>query len=174
MPRKKNRLTKQQLSNEVEGQLRDHSKEVLEKYWAAVKRKLDDGDNRTLELVGRMFQYDKGPGGVTIFNQHLQVNGGATHNAVENRLRSFDQIIGKLDEESRIARENRLLAPPPPVENSDPDNDEYDDDPEDDDAPGEPESIADAETEDLPLSRNDPRSNNPPDTMPPSDPWMEA
>lgn len=121
MPRKKGRLSQEQLTNEVNAQLRDNSKEVLQKFWTSIKNRLDAQDNRTIEMVGRMFQYDKGPGGVTIFNQHLQVN-GAAQEAASSRVRSFDQIIGKLEEQENLARQNRLLNAP--VENSDEDAEE--------------------------------------------------
>ena len=123
MPRKKGRLTKAQLAGEPDAQLRDNAKEVLEKFWSRVKTKLDAGDGKTMEMVSRMFQYDKGPGGVTIFNQHnQQINNGALPEQV-SRVRSFDQIIGKLEEQENLARQNRLIAAP--VENSDADEDDY-------------------------------------------------
>lgn len=127
MPRKKGRLSKEQLASEVQNQLADNSKEVLSKFWTRVKLNLDAGDAKTMEMVSRMFQYDKGPGGVTIFNQHLQLNGAATTEQA-TRVRSFDQIIGKLEEQENISRQNRLIAAP--VENSDDDEIEDDEDSE--------------------------------------------
>ena len=73
MPRAK-RLTKEQLSQEADLQLRGNAREMLKKWFVAVNGQIEKGDNRTIEMVGRMFQFDKGPGGITIFNQHLQVN----------------------------------------------------------------------------------------------------
>lgn len=141
MPRKRGRLTKEQLGNEADTQLRENAKEVLGKFWTTVKNKLDSGDSKTIEMVGRMFQYDKGPGGVTIFNQHMQVN--ATAAAEQGaRVRSFDQIIGKLSEQSDRERESRLLAAP--LENSEDDEEDSDDD-----------EIPDAEVEDVPVGASE-------------------
>lgn len=125
MPRKKGRLTKEQLGSEADTQLRENAREVLQKFWSSVKNGLDSGDKKTMEMVGRMFQYDKGPGGVTIFNQHMQVNAAVASEAT-TRVRSFDQIIGKLEEQENAARQNRLLNAP--VENSEPDEDDDEDD----------------------------------------------
>src|SRR5476651_2270887 len=121
MPRKPGRMTKQQLAVEADAQLRDNAKTTLQKFWNAVNNGLDKGDKHAIELVARAFQYDKGPGGVTIFNQHMQVNATATTEAT-TRVRSFDQIIGKLEEQENAARQNRLLNAP--VENSEPDEDD--------------------------------------------------
>lgn len=111
------------MANEADKQLRANTREVLESFWKSVKVKLDAGDAKTMELVGRMFQYDKGPGGVTIFNQHLQLNGNSGQSGEQTaRVRSFDQIIGKLEEQD----EQRLLLAQPE------------------------EEIEDAETEDIP------------------------
>lgn len=131
----KTTLTKAQLAKEADKQLRENARGLLKKWFTAVEGQIDKGDNRTIEMVGRMFQFDKGPGGVTIFNQHLQVNQAGGGDAPA-RVRSFDQIIGKLEDRDNVARQSRLLAAP--VENSDEDED-YDDD----------EKIEDAETEDL-------------------------
>lgn len=122
-------MTKQQLAAEADVQLRDNAKNTLQKFWDAVNKGLDRGDKHAIELVARAFQYDKGPGGVTIFNQHMQVN--ATQNVeATTRVRSFDQIIGKLEEQENLSRQNRLLAAP--VENSEPDEDEESDGDDDD------------------------------------------
>lgn len=138
MPRKPGRLTKQQLAVEADVQLRDNAKETLANFWIAINDGLKRGDKHCVELVARAFQYDKGPGGVTIFNQHNQIN--ATQNIeATTRVRSFDQIIGKLEEQENAARQNRLLNAP--VENSE---DEDDDEDGDEDADGEDE-ILDAE-----------------------------
>ena len=138
MPRrnKDGKLSRKQLATEAENQLRENTRDVLTAFWAQVKRKLDTGDNKTMEMVGRMFQYDKGPGGVTIFNQHLQLNNNVSTEQIA-RVRSFDQIIGKLEEQENLARQNRLIAAP--IENSEPDEDDDDED------------IVDAETEDVEL-----------------------
>lgn len=139
MPRKKGRLSREQLASEADIQLRDNTKEVLEKFWSRVKTKLDAGDSKTMEMVSRMFQYDKGPGGVTIFNQHLQVNAAASQEQVA-RVRSFDQIIGKLEDQEAMTRQDRMLAAPQ-VENSDDDDDEEDLE--------DADEITEAETEEL-------------------------
>jgi hypothetical protein len=137
MPRKPGRLTKQQLAVEADVQLRDNAKNTLQKFWTAVNNGLDKGDKHAIELVARAFQYDKGPGGVTIFNQHNQIT--ATQNIeATTRVRSFDQIIGKLEEQENAARQNRLLNAP--IENSEPDEDDDDDD-----------EILDAEEEAVPV-----------------------
>ena len=126
MPRKKGRIAKDALAAEAENQLRDNIKETLEKFWLSTKKKLDAGDPKAMEMVARMVQYDKGPGGVTIFNQHLQVTGAAAANTEATaRVRSFDQIIGKLEEQDNVARANRLLNAP--VENSEDDDLDEDD-----------------------------------------------
>ena len=137
MPRKSDRLSRKQLASEAENQLRDNAKKTLMNFWNQVNKKLDSGDTKTMEMVGRMFQYDKGPGGVTIFNQHLQVNGAQTVEQTA-RVRSFDQIIGKLEDQYNLARSNRMLAAP--VANSEEDNEDED---------TEDEEITDAETEEI-------------------------
>ncbi len=140
----------------AEDLMREHSREVLTDWWSIIKHKLRLGDAKTMEMVGRMYQYDKGPGGVTIFNQHLQVNN--TQGESAPRVRSFDQIIGKLEEAENIARQNRLLNAPvsPDLENSDEDAEDIEDiqdgdpDIEDNDAEntdGDPENDS-AEIED--------------------------
>lgn len=122
-------MTKQQLASEADVQLRDNAKETLANFWIAVNAGLKRGDKHCVELVARAFQYDKGPGGVTIFNQHMQVN--ATQNVeATTRVRSFDQIIGKLEEQENLSRQNRLLAAP--VENSEPDDQDEESDGDDD------------------------------------------
>lgn len=133
MPRAK-RLTKEQLSQEADLQLRGNAREMLKKWFVAVNGQIEKGDNRTIEMVGRMFQFDKGPGGITIFNQHLQVN--QAHADAGSRVKSFDQIIAKLEERDAIQRQ--LAAP---LENSEDDDDDEDGD-----------EIPDAEVEDVPVS----------------------
>ncbi len=128
------RLTKEQLSKEADVQLRDNARGMLQKWFVAVNSQIEKGDNRTIEMVGRMFQFDKGPGGITIFNQHLQVN--QPNSDAPARVRSFDQIIAKLEERDAVQRQ--LAAP---LENSDPYADEDLDGGED---------IPDAEVEDIP------------------------
>lgn len=134
MPRKPNRLTKAQLSSEADIQLRDNARVMLQKWFVAVNRNIEAGDNKTIEMVGRMFQYDKGPGGITIFNQHMQVNAAANADAPA-RVRSFDQIIAKLEETDNMARANRGLL----LESAE--NSEEDDDIED----GETEDVEPAQ-----------------------------
>lgn len=124
MPRKLGRITKQQLAVEADAQLRDNARETLSNFWIAVNAGLKKGEKHAIELVARAFQYDKGPGGVTIFNQHMQVNASAATEAT-TRVRSFDQIIGKLEEQENQSRQHRLLNAP--LENSEPDDDEDDD-----------------------------------------------
>ncbi len=121
MPRKKGRLSREQWAVEVDSQLRDNAKDTLNKYWESVKRSLDKDERWAVELVARSFQYDKGPGGITIFNQHNILNqaGGGPAAA---RVKSFDQIIGKLEEQENLARQKRLLNAP--IENSDEDAEE--------------------------------------------------
>lgn len=135
MPRKA-RLTKEQLAKEADLQLRENARNLLKNWFKAVDQKIAVGDNRTIEMVGRMFAFDKGPGGVTIFNQHLQVNGVSQESGA--RVRSFDQIIAKLEEKDNVSRQQRMLEAP--VENSEE---------EDDDEEGD-EDIQDAEIEDVP------------------------
>ena len=134
MARKPRGLTKEQLAQEADSQLRGNAKETLDNFWVAVNAGLKRGDKHCIELVARAFQYDKGPGGVTIFNQHLQVNGAAAGGDAVQRVRSFDQIIGKLEDQDALRR-NRLLEAAP-LENSEPN-------PIDD-------NILDADTEDIP------------------------
>ena len=131
MPRKF-RLTKEQLAKEPEVQLRENSRDVLKKFWSGLGRALDKEERWAYELVSRTYSYDKGPGGVTIYNQHLQVNGGAAP-AQNERVRSFDQIISKLEDRDKLAPEMRLLgAAPGTLENSEPDEEDEDDEEADD------------------------------------------
>lgn len=108
MPKTGGTLTKAQLGREADKQLRENARELLKKYFVAVDKKLQQGDNRTIEMVSRMFQFDKGPGGVTIFNQHLQVTAQQPQEQTA-RVRSFDQIIGKLEDTDKV---RALLAQP--------------------------------------------------------------
>lgn len=133
MPRVK-RLTSDQLGKEADLQLRKNARGMLSKWFLAVDKKIEQGDNRTLEMVGRMFQFDKGPGGVTIFNQHMQVN--ATPSEAPTRARSFDQIIAKLEDRDN---QNRAVAQ---IEAGDANSDDDDEGEDDDD-------IVDADIEDL-------------------------
>jgi|ERR1700722_15614641 len=127
MPRKF-RLTKEQLAKEPEMQLRENSRDVLKKFWVGVGKALENQERWAFELVSRTYSYDKGPGGVTIYNQHLQVGGGAAPAQTE-RVRSFDQIIAKLEDRDKLGAQRLLEAP---IENSEPDE-EDDEDSEDDD-----------------------------------------
>jgi hypothetical protein len=136
MPRSK-RLTKEQLSKEADIQLRDNARGMLSKWFVAVNSQIEKGDNRTIEMVGRMFQFDKGPGGITIFNQHLQVN--QANSDAPSRVKSFDQIIAKLEERDAVQRQ--LAAP---LENSEEEDDDEDS--------GDADDIPDAEIEELPVS----------------------
>ncbi len=131
---RRRKLSSKQMASLADVQLRKNSQEVLESFWETVKAKLRRGDSKTMEMVSRMYQYDRGPGGVTIFNQHLQVNGGGGD--VTARVRSFDQIVGKLEEQQNLARQARLAGVPGVIENAE--SDEETDD----------ESIIDAETVD--------------------------
>lgn len=119
MPRKA-RLTKEQLAKEADLQLRENARNLLTKWFVSVEKQIDRGDNRTIEMVGRMFQFDKGPGGITIFNQHMQVNAAAAD--APARVRSFDQIIAKLEDRDNVQRQ--LAAP---LENSEEDDLDEDD-----------------------------------------------
>lgn len=102
-------LNKKQLAVEPDLQLRKNVRPLLEKFFASMARKVDEGDPKALELFARMVQYDKGPGGVTIFNQNnTQVNGVSPEQT--NRVRSFDQIIGKLEDQA--STQQALLAQP--------------------------------------------------------------
>ncbi len=125
-------LTKAQLQKEAEKQLRENSREVLGKFWGSVKRGLDKGEKHAMEMVARMYAYDKAPGGITIFNQHLQVNGAATAEQ-GRRGRSFDQIVNKLEGQDHEQRSQRLLTA-------------ADDDDED---AGDEDEIQDGETEEV-------------------------
>lgn len=136
MPRS-NRLTKEQLSKEPENQLRENTRESLRKFWLGLQAAMDRGERWAFELVSRTYAYDKGPGGVTIYNQHLQVNNQANSDA-PSRVKSFDQIIAKLEERDAVQRQ--LAAP---LENS-----EEDDDEDSEDA----DYIPDAEIEELPVA----------------------
>lgn len=140
MPRKKGRLTKDQLAEAPEMYLRDNARGMLEKWHSGIQNRLDAGDMRAYELVARLFQMDKGPGGVTIFNQHLTLNaaaGGGEPAAA--RVRSFDQIVLKLEEQENVARQNRLLSAP--LENADDDEDDEEND---------GDEVAEAEIEEIP------------------------
>lgn len=105
MPRPRGQLTKDQLAKEADIQLRNNARVMLQKWFVSVNKKIDQGDGRTMEMVGRMFQFDKGPGGVTIFNQHLQLNqnSGNGDSAGATRLRNFDQIVGRLEDQEAHA-----------------------------------------------------------------------
>ncbi len=130
------RLSKAQLAREADKQLRENARIMLKKWFVSVNAKIDDGDGRTIEMVGRMFQFDKGPGGVTIFNQHLQLNGATSDQSA--RVRSFDQIIGKLEDTDSVSR-TRLLSEA--MENSEPDDDDDDEDADIEDADIEDSAI---------------------------------
>lgn len=135
MPRNPNRLTKEQLAKEPEKQLKENTRESLKKFWSGLQLAMDRGDRWAFELVSRTYAYDKGPGGVTIYNQHLQVNQSTVADA-GSRVRSFDQIIAKLEDRDNIQRQLNV-----PLDNSEPDDDDESDE------EGDPD-IQDAETED--------------------------
>jgi hypothetical protein len=113
IPKEPAMLTREELADEPGIQLRKHSREVLEKYWASVKSKLDGGDMRALEMVARTYQYDRGPGGITIFSQSVSLNNGFDK---PDRIRSFDQIVAKLEERDA---ERVLIAQPDEIEDGD-------------------------------------------------------
>lgn len=135
MPRKF-RLTKEQLAKEADTQLRENARALLTSWFKSTIKNVENGDNRTIEMVGRMFQFDKGPGGITIFNQHMNLN-AANSGEAPARVRSFDQIVAKLEDRDNVARQ--IAAP---LENSEED-DEFEND---EDA----EDIVEAEVEELP------------------------
>jgi len=138
------RVSKERLGQEAESQLRSNIKPTLEKFWSTVKTKLDAGDARTMEMIARMVQYDRGPGGVTIFNQNLQMNSSLQVDATA-RVRSFDQIIGKLEEQEKFALQNRMMTAAA-LENSEPDEDDDEDDDEEQEDANPPETF-DAQAE---------------------------
>jgi len=144
MPRSK-RLTKEQLAQEPEKQLKENTRESLKKFWQGLQAAMDRGERWAFELVSRTYAYDKGPGGVTIYNQHLQVN-HSTSADTTSRVKSFDQIIAKLEERDAVQRQ--LAAP---LENSE------DEDDEDDAGDGDEENVFEAELEDAPVSAMDQR-----------------
>lgn len=139
------RLTKEQLALEPEKQLKENTRESLKKFWTGLQSAMDRGDRWAFELVSRTYAYDKGPGGVTIYNQHLSLNQSAATDSPA-RVKSFDQIIAKLEERDAVQRQ--LAAP---LENSDPDND--DDEEDDGDGNGDSnDNIPEAEFEDVPVA----------------------
>ena len=88
-------LNEKQLAEEPKRQLRINSKAVLEELWLSLQRRLKADDPRAAELVARMFAYDKAPGGVSIYNQGVQISAPAQ--SPGGKIISFDQLIGRIE-----------------------------------------------------------------------------
>lgn len=110
---RKRRIKADGLAKEVEAQMLDNAKEVLEKKWQAVKKALDAGERWACELVARQFEGDKGPGGVNILSQTLNMNGGAQ----DSSARSLESIVRKLEIKDNL----RAMPEPTPVKRLDQD-----------------------------------------------------
>lgn len=91
-------ISQQQLPEEASRHLRINSRVILSALWESLERRLKADDPKAAELVARMFAYDKAPGGVTIYNQSLQVNPGIAAITGGGKIRSFDQIIGRFEQ----------------------------------------------------------------------------
>lgn len=111
--RRNRRISKANLSREVEAQMLDNAKEVLEKKWQAVKKALDAGERWACELVARQFEGDKGPGGVNILSQTLNLAGGAQ----DPSIRSLESIVRKLEVKDSL----RIMPEPTPTKRLDQD-----------------------------------------------------
>lgn len=112
-PKKKRRISAAGLPREVERQMLENAPDVLAKKWAAVKVALDKGERWACELVARQFEGDKGPGGVNILSQTLNVSGGSQDPSV----RSLESIVRKLEVKDNL----RILPEPTPVKRLDSD-----------------------------------------------------
>lgn len=105
--KRRRRLTKANLAQEVERQMLEAAPEILQKKWAAVKVALDKGERWACELVARQFEGDKGPGGINILSQTLNVAGTSQDPSV----RSLESIVRKLEVKDSL----RVLPEPTPI-----------------------------------------------------------
>ncbi len=109
--KRQRRISKAGLGREVERQMLENAPDVLSKKWAAVKKALDAGERWACELVARQFEGDKGPGGVNILSQTLNVTGASQDPSV----RSLESIVRKLEVKDNL----RVLPEPTPVKRVD-------------------------------------------------------
>ncbi len=115
---KKRRIKAEGLAKEVERQMLENASEVLSKKWEAVKLALDNRERWACELVARQFEGDKGPGGVSIMSQTLNVSASSQ----DPNVRGLESIVRKLEIKDSL----RVMPEPTPVKRQDLDQDVID------------------------------------------------
>lgn len=95
-PKRRRRITsKAALLKEAEKQFMDASPETLQEYHRGIGLALKRGDKWAFELVARLYYNDKGPGGVSITQQTLNVSAAAEKDAGPKG--GYDSIIRMLE-----------------------------------------------------------------------------
>ncbi len=85
--------SKEKLAAEIDRQLLEQAPEMLQKKWVALGKALDKGERWAVELIARQFEGDRGPGGINIVSQTLNVAAAEQATAA----RSLESIILKLE-----------------------------------------------------------------------------
>ncbi len=97
---RKKRVSKSSLAKEIERQMLDNSKDILQKKWIALGKALEAGEKWAVELVARQFEGDRGPGAINIVSNTLNVA-----NADEGQAaRSLESIVRKLEAQDQFPK----------------------------------------------------------------------
>ncbi len=93
-PRTRRVKTKEALAAEIERQLLEQAPEMLRKKWEALGIALGKGERWAVELIARQFEGDRGPGGVNIISNTLNVAAAAE---AASGARSLESIVRRLE-----------------------------------------------------------------------------
>ncbi len=118
LPKKKVRRvrSKEGLSKEIERQLLENAPEMLQKKWEALGVALGKGERWAVELIARQFEGDRGPGGVNIVSNTLNLAAAEQ----STNVRSLEAIVRQMEARDEL---KKLLPAPTPIRKS-PDLDE--------------------------------------------------
>jgi hypothetical protein len=118
---KRRLLTRKQVEREKERKLREHTPDLLDGMFEAIKKKLKAGDPGIIQMTAKMMKYlEIGPQ-VQIQNNNQILNAsGGRGGGRGSGARSFESIVAALDSRERAAIDRpasdvRAIEAPPPV-----------------------------------------------------------
>lgn len=112
-------LSRKQVERQKERKLRQHTPELLDSMFAAIKKKLDSGDVNIIQMTAKMMKYLDIAPAVQIHNNNQIMNAMGGRGGRGAGARSFESIISALDgsravaELDRPASDVRALEAPP-------------------------------------------------------------
>ncbi len=107
---------KEALAKEIDRQLLENAPEMLRQKWEALGIALGKGERWAVELIARQFEGDRGPGGVNIVSQTLNIAAAEQG----NNARSLESIVRRLEAKDQF----KALPEPTPIRVGRPDLDE--------------------------------------------------